>query len=140
MARVGSDLTDLQSQVLARRAELLRAWNYQVAQSTPPGTIASDWNDLSSRAWDFGHESQAWLTSASQDERGRALLRELYAMYQRFQTEKIGPSAMPTAPPPIPPSPNPANKAGDLPTLFGGIEQAIILGILLLVVLEHERR
>jgi hypothetical protein len=129
-----SDLSDLQAQVLARRAELLRAYNVQVAAKPTSASTSAAWNDLSSRAWDFSHESASWLNPTGQDDRGRKLLAELYAMFQRFKAEGIGLAAMPAVDPTPPPGIDPSHASEPtVASLFGDAESLAGLVVLALV-------
>ncbi|MCL2451097.1 MAG: peptidoglycan-binding protein [Polyangiaceae bacterium] len=108
-----TDLKDLQRQVGDRRAELLRAHSFAVADKPIDPALEAKWQNLQSRAWDYIHESLSWIGALKggagftndQEARGRQLLAELADMHGAFVTAKVGPKAMPLAPPPPPPAP-----------------------------------
>jgi len=137
-----SDFTDLQAQVLARRAELERAWQVQVAIKVPSGSIAKDYPDLSSRAWDFAHENAPnVITASAADTRGRKLLEELHAMGERFQKE-LGPEANAAMPAYLPPAPSAdPSQASTFPSFFGlDSGELIIAAIVVALVVLNEKR
>lgn len=128
-----SDLTDLQTQVLDQRAALLRAWNVEQARKPTTGDTATAWNNLASRAWDFGHETQSILDASGQDNRGRTLLQELGAMRTRFETEGIGKEAMPTAPFPAAPGLDPSRQGPSLASFLQAAPPILLLVALFLL-------
>jgi len=128
-----SDLSDLQKQVLDERAALLRAWSLQESRKPTTGDLATSWNDLASRGWDFGHESQSLLDASGQDNRGRGLLAELATMRTRFEAEGIGKEAMPTTPFDATPSLNPANKGMSFGGFLGELPPILLIVALFLV-------
>lgn len=132
------DLADLQRQVIDRRAELLRAYNVQIARAPLAGDTASAWSDLASRSWDYGHESFSYLNPSGQDDRGRKLLGELAAMRTRFEREGVGKDALPTTPPEYAPPVNPEHAhsfsasifdfGSDVTTLLIAVAAVYLLG------------
>lgn len=111
-------------------------WNVATAKAPVPN-LAPVWTDLASRAWDFVHESASWLSPGAQDDRGRKLLQELYAMYETFTAQGVGVEAAPAEPPPVPASVNPANKEEpSVASVFADAESALVLCVVGFLLVE----